>query len=509
MSSTYSTSLRIQLIDTNTELEAWGQPTDNNLGTIIEQAITGIESISLTNLTTYTLSTANAAPDQARNAVLIFTGSPTGNCNVIAPSVQKLYVINNQTTGGYNVNIKTASGNAAVINANASQLVFCDGTTFYAGIALARVQGDLTVTGNIKLGGLLSASNGSLVMNANTSVVNMGYNNGAMVVPIGTTAQRPSVGITGMSRWNTNTLSYEVYDGFQWVAIPLRFYSVNFLAVGGGGGGSGYAYGGGGGGGGGILTGTTTLTSGTTYTVTVGAGGTGVNAAISGSNSTFNSITALGGGAGGYGGNGGSGSSGGGGSGVDNTTSSGGTSTSGQGNFGGSGGGTAAVGGASGSAGGGGGGASTSGSGGSYVGGDPGGHGNGGSGGNGLASSISGASVTYSGGGGGAGCGGPSLNYGGAGGTGGGGAGGRGLSDSGSAIAGTPGTANTGGGGGGGNANNGATGGSGIIIISYSGSQRGIGGTVTTSGGYTIHTFTSSSTYIAQEQLCLLHSHPL
>jgi hypothetical protein len=40
-------------------------------------------------------------------------------------------------------------------------------------------------------------------------------------------------------------------------------------------------------------------------------------------------------------------------------------------------------------------------------------------------------------------------------------------------------------------------GGSGIVIISYAGSQRGTGGTVTSSGGYTIHTFTSSGTYTA------------
>jgi PKD repeat protein len=43
----------------------------------------------------------------------------------------------------------------------------------------------------------------------------------------------------------------------------------------------------------------------------------------------------------------------------------------------------------------------------------------------------------------------------------------------------------------------GGTGGSGIVIISYSGSQRGTGGTVTSSGGNTIHTFTSSGTYTA------------
>jgi hypothetical protein len=61
------------------------------------------------------------------------------------------------------------------------------------------------------------------------------------------------------------------------------------------------------------------------------------------------------------------------------------------------------------------------------------------------------------------------------------------------------------GGGGGAGSYNGSTGlataggagGSGIVIISYLGSQRGTGGTVTSSGGYTIHTFTSSSTYTA------------
>jgi len=56
---------------------------------------------------------------------------------------------------------------------------------------------------------------------------------------------------------------------------------------------------------------------------------------------------------------------------------------------------------------------------------------------------------------------------------------------------------NTGSTGNSGNSGNGGNGGSGIVIISYLGSQRGTGGTVTTSGGYTIHTFTSSSTYNA------------
>jgi hypothetical protein len=45
--------------------------------------------------------------------------------------------------------------------------------------------------------------------------------------------------------------------------------------------------------------------------------------------------------------------------------------------------------------------------------------------------------------------------------------------------------------------NTGGNGGSGVVIISYAGAQRGTGGTVTSFGGNTIHTFTSSGTYTA------------
>ena len=60
-------------------------------------------------------------------------------------------------------------------------------------------------------------------------------------------------------------------------------------------------------------------------------------------------------------------------------------------------------------------------------------------------------------------------------------------------------TANRGGGGGGGwNASDngvGGIGGSGVVILTYAGSQVATGGTVTTSGGNTTHTFTSSSVF--------------
>jgi hypothetical protein len=253
--------------------------------------------------------------------------------------------------------------------------------------------------------------------------------------------------------------------------------TANYLIVAGGGSGQGsgfqYVYGGGGGAGG-LLTGTTTLNSANNYTITVGAGGSAVSGTDSpgnnGSNSTAFELTAIGG-SGGRSALGGGGSGGGAGSYGGGNTSG----TSGQGNSGG----TATAYGATASGGGGGGAGAAGGNASSGA---------GGAGGAGTASSISGSSVTYAGGGGGAG-----SSSGGAGGAGGGGAG------AGVAGNGTNGTANTGGGGGaaattsGGNQTSGA-GGSGVVIVSYAGSQRYVGGTVTSSGGNTIHTFTSSGT---------------
>jgi hypothetical protein len=264
--------------------------------------------------------------------------------------------------------------------------------------------------------------------------------------------------------------------------------SASYLVVAGGGGaagtGGGSAGGGGGGGAGGFLTGTTSIAPTSTYTVTVGAGGAAGAATANGSqgvNSVFSSITSIGGGGGGAGtsGAGGNGGSGGGGNGSNavGVTLLGGIATSGQGFNGGNGA-------SDGDEGGGGGGASAVGTAGVNLT----SRGNGGAG---TASSISGSSVTYAGGGGG---GGNNTAVGGTGGAGGGG------SSPGSQGAGGAGTANTGGGGGGGYATSanqaGGAGGSGVVIISYAGAQVFVGGTVTSSGGNTIHTFTTSGLLI-------------
>jgi hypothetical protein len=261
---------------------------------------------------------------------------------------------------------------------------------------------------------------------------------------------------------------------------------VKVLVVGGGGsGGSPFHVGhaGGGGGGGGYVYNSYFNITKQNYSVVVGLGGVAPNqpsSGVSGGPSSFSSITANGGGGGGAGGAGGNGGCGGGGSCPFDGTSAGGVGSQGKNGGSGMGGPNSVV---FMSASGGGGGASTNGTNGVLVMGASATAGNGGAG---TYNDISGTGKYYAGGGGGAAYYSGVAVYQGAGGTGGGGA------------ANNPGTANTGGGGGG-STSQGATGGSGVVVIRYLTADFGTctGGTKTTDGDYTVHTFLSSGTFVS------------
>jgi hypothetical protein len=144
MPSTYSPSLGIELIGNGEQAGTWGTTTNNNLGTLLEQAIAGVEGITLTG--DYTLTDFNGIADEARNAVLVFNGSLGAPCNVVAPSVNKTYIVRN--VAGATVTVKTSSGNGVSLTNAASAVIFCDGTNFFSATTLNFIDGNLTVTGS-------------------------------------------------------------------------------------------------------------------------------------------------------------------------------------------------------------------------------------------------------------------------------------------------------------------------------------------------------------------------
>jgi len=155
MASTYSTSLKIQLIGNGEQSSIWGNTTNTNWN-LIEQAVAGVQSITMANAN-YTLTDLNGISDEARNMVLVVGGSNSAIRQVITPLVPKVYMVSNNTSGGYAITVGGATGTLVTVPNGASVLVYCDGTNFYAGVSGAAgnfsIPGNNTVAGNETIGG--------------------------------------------------------------------------------------------------------------------------------------------------------------------------------------------------------------------------------------------------------------------------------------------------------------------------------------------------------------------
>ncbi len=160
MSSTYSTSLKLELIGNGDQSGTWGTTTNNNLGTLLEQAITGVQSITMSNAD-YTLSNYNGTSDEARNAVLVASGTNSAIRKIVAPQGQnKLYTISNQTTGGYAITVGAPTGTAVTIPSGVVATVYTDGANFYS--AQTGSAGNFTVNGTLTATGLTDTGNMSI-----------------------------------------------------------------------------------------------------------------------------------------------------------------------------------------------------------------------------------------------------------------------------------------------------------------------------------------------------------
>lgn len=184
MPSTYSTRLRLEEIANGEQASTWGDTTNKNLGDLLEQAIAGVASIVLADAN-YTLTASNGVVDESRSAALVVTGSLTAIRVITAPSVQKLYVIRNGTTGGFAIQIKTSAGAAYSIPNGDIAVVYTDGIDFYlAGVTASQLA---TVTASVA-GKANSGANSDITsLSAATAITNLTSINGKsnFLVPAG------------------------------------------------------------------------------------------------------------------------------------------------------------------------------------------------------------------------------------------------------------------------------------------------------------------------------------
>jgi len=141
MSSTYSSSLRIELIGSGDQAGAWGATTDSNLAYVLDTAIAGYQTVSVASanqaLTHINGPTSTSALNQAVYAMLRLTTSTGANFAIYAPPASKTYIIYNDS--GYTATIynstvignTTAAGTGISVANGLAVLLWSDGTNFY------------------------------------------------------------------------------------------------------------------------------------------------------------------------------------------------------------------------------------------------------------------------------------------------------------------------------------------------------------------------------------------
>jgi hypothetical protein len=185
MASTWS-PLKIELIGTGDQSGTWGTTTNNNFEFALSEAITGSANVAFSSSdVTLTLTNSNTS-QTARNLRLNLTGTSGGARQLILGSgcqINKTYIINNGLADA--VTVKNTTGTGIAVPAGKTMFLFNNGTNV---VEVITAINDLTASSNL-------------------------------VLPVGTTAQRPTPTSTGMVRFNTTDTQFEGYNGTAWTSI--------------------------------------------------------------------------------------------------------------------------------------------------------------------------------------------------------------------------------------------------------------------------------------------------
>jgi hypothetical protein len=126
MASTYS-NIKIQLMASGENNTTWGNVTNTNLGTALEEAIVGSADVTFASgNVTLTLTDTNAS-QTARHMRLRCTGTTGGSTrNLVVPSIEKPYIVANDCADS--IVVKTAAGTGITVPAGKTMWVYSDGT---------------------------------------------------------------------------------------------------------------------------------------------------------------------------------------------------------------------------------------------------------------------------------------------------------------------------------------------------------------------------------------------
>ena len=126
--ATYTTNLVIELIGTGELAGTWGTTTNQNFQYVFEEAIVGRAGVAFSDANV-TLTTTQATTDQTfRNVYLNCTGTNTAQRSLIVPTINKNYIVENNTTGGFAILVTTSGGTGLVVPNGYKAALYVDGT---------------------------------------------------------------------------------------------------------------------------------------------------------------------------------------------------------------------------------------------------------------------------------------------------------------------------------------------------------------------------------------------
>jgi hypothetical protein len=206
MSSTYSSNLKIELIGTGDQAGTWGTTTNNNFANVLEQAIVGRGNPNFASDANLTISlTDSVASQTARNLYLNVTSSVSLSVTreLIVPTINKTYVVQNNTTGSQAITVKTSGGTGITVPNGMTAALYVDGANVIQAFDFLPTINTTTVdTTNIEVTNVKAKDGTAAITIANsTGAVGVG---GALAVTGTTTLD---TALSGLARLTSGVVS--------------------------------------------------------------------------------------------------------------------------------------------------------------------------------------------------------------------------------------------------------------------------------------------------------------
>ena len=193
MASTYS-DLKFELIGTGDQSGVWGTTTNDNIGTAIEQALVGLGNPIFTTDANLTISLTNTVALQTARALVLnatSSGSLTATRELVVPTIEKQYIVQNNTTGGQSITVKTTAGTGITVTNGRKAHLYVDGVNVIQMFDFVDINGGAVDGTPI---GASSASTGAFTTLAASGAVTLSggtangvvYANGSKVLTSGT-----------------------------------------------------------------------------------------------------------------------------------------------------------------------------------------------------------------------------------------------------------------------------------------------------------------------------------